>query len=188
MRGAVRLAIPVAVAAGLVLGEAARALYEQMTTLGVGTVRVAAQSGPVVTRSVLASDVSSTSTAFADTALSLALAANTTYTLRCVLVHTSAATTTAPQVALNGPASPTGLRYVVETGTSATATHRASQTAYDTVTNPATGGGAVALPIRVDGYIQNGANAGNLVVRLRSEVNASTVTLLARSFCELMTV
>lgn len=95
MRGAVRLAIPVAVAAGLVLGEAARALYEQMTTLGVGTVRVAAQSGPVVTRSVLASDVSSTSTAFADTALSLALAANTTYTLRCVLVHTSAATTTA---------------------------------------------------------------------------------------------
>jgi hypothetical protein len=132
-----------------------------------------------------AADQASTSTGFADvTGMTFSLAANTSYSILCELSYLTAATTTALQVSLNGPASPTAVRFTVTTGTSATATHRASQSAYDAVTNPASAL-TTALPVRLAGTIENGANAGTLALRMRTEVNASSVTIQRGSFCAL---
>ena len=129
-------------------------------------------------------DRQSTSTSFADvTDLTLSVLASTTYVVTCTLSYTTAVSTTALQLAVNGPASPTALRYAVETSTTATARHNASQSAYDTVVNPATGGAATALPVTLYGTLENGSNAGTLAVRFRTEVNASAVTILRGSYC-----
>lgn len=126
---------------------------------------------------------STTSTSFADVGeLSFSLAANETACFEFFLSYLTAATTTALQVSINGPASPTNVRFAVITATSATASHYASQNAYDTVTNPDTGGGATSLPVRVAGRVVNGPNAGTVALRFRSEVNGSSVTIQNGSF------
>lgn len=128
-------------------------------------------------------DRASTSTTFADVAdLTMAVSASTVYTFDCAFSYTSAATTTALQLSINGPASPTAMRYTVETSTTATARHNASQSAYDTVTNAATGGGATAFPVRIAGTLEN-VNSGTLAIRFRTEVNASAVTIQRGSWC-----
>lgn len=66
----------------------------------------------------------------------------------------------------------------------ATAHHHATQTVYDTVTNPATGGAAVPLAVRLSGSLVTTA-AGTLAVRGRSEVAASLTTILTGSWCSL---
>lgn len=132
----------------------------------------------------VATDQSQSTVNFADvTGLTFAVSASTTYRFACEISYTTAATTTALQLAINGPASPTAVRYGVDTATTATAPHYASQNAYDTNTNPATGGGATALTARIAGSLENGSNAGTLAIRYRSEVAASAVTVLRGSFC-----
>lgn len=137
--------------------------------------------GPTKLR--VAADVSSTSLTFSDvTGLSVSVTSGTAYHFTCFLVLTSAINTTAPQLSVNGPASPTALDYSVSQATSATAWHNSAQTAYDTVTNAATGPGAVLLPARVHGSIIPSAN-GTLAIRLRSEVSGSAATVKRGSFC-----
>ena len=134
-------------------------------------------------------DVSSTDNVnFADvTGLTFAVAASTNYSFACEMYYTTAATTTALQLSINGPASPTAMRYSVLTSTTATAMSSASQTAYDTVTNPATGGGATARPVRIAGTLENGSSAGTLAIRLRTEIASSAATVLRGSFCVFVT-
>lgn len=117
------------------------------------------------------------------TGLTTAVAANTAYSFSCNMTYSTAATTTALQLSINGPASPTNSRYAVWTMTTATAMHGSSISSYDTVTNPGTGGGATTLPVRIEGTLENGANAGTLAIRLRSEVGSSAVTIQRGSFC-----
>jgi hypothetical protein len=131
----------------------------------------------------VAAAVSQSTTVFANvTGLTFAVAANTTYSFGFYCYHTTAAAGTALQLALNGPAAPTDLRYSVETYTTATATHLAVQTAYDTNTNPSTGAGATPLLATVTGTITTGAASGTLALRYRSELNASAVTILRGSW------
>jgi hypothetical protein len=152
-------------------------------SFGCNTISGGGGGGPTVARK--SADQASTSTTFADvTGMTFALSANTTYSIECNISYLSAATTTALQIALNGPASPTALRYTVQTATSATATHNASQSAYDTVTNPASAL-TTALPVRLVGTIENGSNAGTLALRMRTEVSASSVTIQRGSWCAL---
>lgn len=144
-------------------------------------------SGPAVARKT--ADQSSTSTSFADvTGLTFSISASTNYRIECTLYHVTAVNTTALQVALNGPASPTAMRYSVITWTTATATHAGTQSAYDAVTNPATGAAAVSLPVLVRGTIENGGNAGTLALRMRTEVSTSSVTIQRGSSCTLTTL
>lgn len=133
----------------------------------------------------VASDVASTdSTNFADvTGLTFPVAASTKYSFSCQISYTTAVSTTALHLSVNGPASPTALDYSVVTATTATAGHNASQTAYDTVTNPATGGGATRLPILMFGMIENGTTAGTFAIRLKSEVGSSAATVAKGSSC-----
>jgi len=139
-------------------------------------------SGPTFTR--VTADVSSTdSVNFANvTGLTFSVVTSTNYSFTCEVFYTTSATTNALQLSMNGPASPTALRYSVRTSTTATAMHTASQTAYDTVTNPATAGGSTVLMVRVAGTLENGSNAGTLALRLRSETGGA-VTVLRGSFC-----
>lgn len=143
----------------------------------------AAGGGPAIVRKT--ADQSSTSTTFADvTGMTFAVLASTSYRIECDLSYLTAATTTALQIALNGPASPTAMRYTVTTSTSATARHNASQNAYDANTNPASAL-TTALPVRLVGVVENGVNAGTLALRMRTEITASSVTIQRGSSCVL---
>ena len=134
---------------------------------------------------VAGSDVTSTdNTNWADiTGLTFAVVNAAEYIFEAVLFTTSAATTTAIQISCNGPTT-TRLRYAVHNAIAASGNATdvyAVQTAYDTVVNPATGPGATALPVYVNGYIKPSAD-GTLALRLRSEISASTVTVLQDSY------
>lgn len=130
-------------------------------------------------------DVANSTLNFADvTGLTMALSASTTYYFDCALTYTSAATTTALQLSVNGPAA-TELDYAVEMSTTATARHNSAQTAYNTVVNPATGGGSTRLPARIHGSVIVGGSGGTFAVRLRSEVDTSAVTVKRGSWCRI---
>lgn len=132
----------------------------------------------------VSSDVSSTdATNWADiTGLTMSVNSGETYMFACFLTYTTAATTTAIHLSVNGPASPTALDYAVDASTSSTARHNSAQTTYDTVTNSGTGGGATRLPVQINGTITPSAN-GTLAFRLKSEVGSSAVTIKRGSYC-----
>lgn len=138
--------------------------------------------GPAAgTRLVKTADQASTSTTFANVAdLTASVALGETVTFEFFVFYTTAATTTALQLAVNGPTAST-VRYAVETATTATAIHVAAQTGYDANTNPATGGGATVLTARVFGTV-TATVAGTLALRMRSEVAGSAATVLAGSW------
>lgn len=132
------------------------------------------------------SDVANSTLVFANvTGLTTAVSASTTYYFECNLTYTSAATTTALQLSVNGPAA-SELDYAVEMSTTATARHNSAQTAYDTVVNPATGGGSTRLPVRLHGSFIVGGSGGTFAVRSRSEVDTSAVTVKRGSWCRLI--
>lgn len=152
-------------------------------TWGCNTISGGGGGGPLIARKT--ADQQSTSATFADvTGLTFSISANTAYSLTCELSYLSAAATTALQVSLNGPSSPTAVRFTVQTATSATASHFASQNTYDANTNPANAL-TTALPVRVTGTVENGANAGTLALRMRTEIAASGVTIQRGSWCAL---
>ena len=131
------------------------------------------------------SDVANSTLNFANvTGLTMAVSASTTYYFDCALTYTSAATTTALQLSVNGPAA-TELDYAVEMSTTATARHNSAQTVYDTVVNPATGGGTTRLPARIHGSVIVGGSGGTFAVRLRSEIDTSAVTVKRGSWCRI---
>lgn len=153
-------------------------------TFSCGTSSSGGGGGPQIVRK--SADQGSTSTSFADvTGMTFSLSASTSYSIVCEGSYTTAVSTTAIQLSLNGPAGATAIRYTVQVGTTATAIHNSSQSAYDTVVNPATGGGATALPWKIAGTIENGGTAGTLALRLRTEVSASAATVQRGAFCVL---
>lgn len=143
-------------------------------------------SGPTVVR--VTADVSNSSNVtWADvTGLTKAVTSGVSYAFLCELTYTTAATTTALHLTTNGPAV-TALDYGVHVATSATAIHDSTQTAHQTVTNPATGGGATRLSARISGSFTPSAN-GTAAIQLKSEINASAVTVKRGSWCEFHTL
>lgn len=142
-----------------------------------------ANTAPDLSVARVASDQVSTSTTFANvTGLSKTISANTSYSFICELSYSTAATTTALQVSINGPANPVAVRFTVLTATSATAIHTASNGAYDANVNPATGVTTASF-VKVAGTVENGVNAGTISLRFRTEVAASAVAIGRGSFC-----
>lgn len=161
---------------------------QEKTSLGN---QVIAASG--VTNVVLASDVTNnnaTPNTIADvTGLSFAVTAGETYWFRAVIAYTAAATTTGSRWSVNGPGSPTALRY--ESTYSLTATTQTTNrglSAYDTpAASNATSAATGANTAVVEGFITPSAN-GTVIIRFASEVASSAIVAKAGSLLQWMRV
>ncbi len=120
---------------------------------------------------------------FADcTGLEFDLAPNSHYAFEFTGAYTAAAGTTGLQLSVNGPASPNLVVAAGQIATSATAVQSGVIAAYDAGLNATASGGSTALPFFVKGNISTGAAGGTFVLRFRSEVAASAVTIKAGSY------
>lgn len=131
--------------------------------------------GPPV-RCKLNADVPNSTNVLANCAgLSFQLAANASYGFQFDGSFTAAAATTGLQLALNGPAASfiSACLFVWE---SAIAHRTLAASAYETPVLGTASAGATALPFRIWGNLTTTA-AGLFVVRFRSEVNGSAVTV-----------
>lgn len=134
---------------------------------------------------VLASDRTNATTSFADiTGLSWAVAANTRYDISCRFPYDANATTTGLGIGWTGPASPTLTRGQMVSPLTA-------QTVGGTVIigndNGSTTTASVATAGNVatfDGLWSNGANAGTLQMRFKSEIAvAAAIIIKAGAWC-----
>jgi hypothetical protein len=134
-----------------------------------------------MSRVKITSDVFQTTVTLADvTGLAFSMLANTDYEFEFLIPFQTAAVTTGIALALNGPAGtlllaahimvPISASTQVDRHTNAFNTE-ALGTAIDVINVPRLA--------RIQGIIRNGANAGNLIARYRSEVAGSEVRVKA---------
>lgn len=127
--------------------------------------------------------------AFQDcTGLSFDLAPNAHYEYEFTGAYTAAAGTTGLQISVNGPASPDFIRFVGWIATSTTASFNGAGGAYDAAIAATASGGSTALPFWLSGTISTGAAGGPFMLRFRSEINGSAVTVLRGSKARLAAV
>jgi hypothetical protein len=141
--------------------------------------------GPLIARKT--SDQTLIGTAYANvTGTELPVSAGTDYQFEFMLICDADATTTGIDVSCNGPASPTSINYTVEYWTSATALAYRQYAAYDG--NPAStaSAGTARAIYRVRGILRNGANAGNLVARVKREAVGTGPNVRAGSYGSLI--
>lgn len=145
-----------------------------------------------MTTVVLASDVTNNNASantIADvTGLSFSVTAGELYWFRFVIHYTAAATTTGSRWSINGPSSPTQLRYRSQYSLTTTTDTINTATAYDVpaasnATSAATAGDIAV----VEGFIQPSAN-GTVIARFASEVASSAIVAKAGSVCHYMRV
>lgn len=141
---------------------------------------------------VLASDVTNnngTANTIADvTGLSFSVTAGEVYWFRFIIHYTAAATTTGSRWSINGPGSPTALRYRSQYSLTTTTNTFNTATAYDTpaasnATSAATAGNVAVI----EGFIQPSAN-GTVIARFASEVASSAIIAKAGSIVQYMRV
>lgn len=151
--------------------------------------RINQATGATVTRRSgvrKSADEAISSGSFVDCAdLKFDIAANTSYRFRFSGAYIAAATTTGLQLSVNGPASPAFLAFTGRIYTTNTTVFAAVGGAYDVAIANTASLGATALPFDLEGTITTGATAGVLVLRVRSEVAASAVTIKRGSLGEL---
>lgn len=135
----------------------------------------------------LSADVSRTATSYADvTGMSFTVAANKDYEIKCSVIYRTAATATGIGIALNGPPSPTLIAGQFTSNSSATAFNGRSFNAYNG-TGKTTGVQTANADTYglFNAYFKNGATGGTLTLRYASEVNGSSVTVRAGSYCRI---
>lgn len=127
------------------------------------------------------------------TGLSFAVAASTNYRGRFVIFYTTAAATTGIGFGLDGPGSPTAIRWGMvlpmanssQQGDVRGSQHTAFSSASVFIATAGPGaGGAVAY---IEFVLRNGANAGTIQVYINTEVNGSEVRVLTDSYGEMST-
>ena len=130
-----------------------------------------------------AADITQSSNVTFSDIFTRAVAAGEVWSFEAVIFFTSAATTTGIVCQVDTPASPTASQCQMLTQTSATAMLNLPAAANAVMTGTA----ALATPTvnmaRVCGTVENGANAGTLVIKFRSEINASAIVVKRGSFC-----
>lgn len=121
------------------------------------------------------------------TDLTAALEADETVEFEVDLIFSTPALTTGIRVAVNGPASPGLVAATAEIPLAATSYAVQHHTGYNqgTATTGVPGANASYMA-KVRGVIRNGPNAGNLVVRVASEVAGSAVTVRAGSVLRIL--
>lgn len=141
----------------------------------------------MLTTALKTADQNAIGTTFANvTGLSFAVAANKTYAFEFVLFCTADAATTGIDVAVNGPASPTSIRYTQTYWTSTTAMTERGAVAYDNNTASTASPGATVRAFTVKGVLVNGANAGTLIARAKRENVGTGPNVLAGSYGTLL--
>jgi len=141
-------------------------------------------SGP--TYVLLTANRTNATTSYADiTDLIIPVSANTRYDIECKLIYSANATTTGIGIGWTGPASPTQTGGSMRSGlTSATVggtTSVGNDTGGVTTASVATTGNFAVF----EGFWRNGANAGNVQMRFKSEVAvANGIVIQAGSWCK----
>jgi hypothetical protein len=135
-----------------------------------------------------ANRVNSTNVLADVTDLSFPLKPNSHYVFAFTGAYTAQAGTTGLSLGMNGPVSPALFRLIGAIAESATATRQGATGAFNTALTGTASGGATALPFWLEGNISTNAAGGMLQLRFASEVNGSTVTILAGSWGELKAV
>jgi len=134
-------------------------------------------------------DEATSSNAFGNCAdLAFTLAPNTSYYFRFEGAYTSALATTGLQLSVNGPASPTFLAFGGQIAESVTAVRNGVAGSYDVAIAGTGSAAATPLPFWISGSITTGATGGLFTLRMRSEVNASAVTVKRGSVGQLIVV
>lgn len=158
--------VPILDAAGVITAtEVESALAE----LAVKT-RYAFTTGDVDNSTLVLSDV---------TGLAFSVLAATTYVFEFFCYTSSVVNTTGLVLAVNGPASPTYLRYASNTVGASNALFAAGTNAFEgTITSTANSAVAAAPVVMVlTGHLVNGVNAGTVQLRMRSEIDTSQATV-----------
>ena len=132
------------------------------------------------TRTVVANDVVSASTGFADvTGLTFAVEASKIISFHAYLLRSSSGTGEGANFAINGPAG-AAVRVWRVVFTSATAQISEAQSAYDTGTLLTTGPGAAMWPVEIFGMVATGGTSGTLAIRFRTETGGANSTTVRR--------
>ncbi len=119
--------------------------------------------------------------------LAFSLAANKWYRFRFNVLWWSAASTTSLSLGVNGSSSPTAVwaRNIIGNQLTGTAITEGSLRAYNVMTTganrPSTGAISYAV---IEGTVCNGASAHDMIARFASEIDTSSVTILADSSVE----
>ncbi len=138
----------------------------------------------------LSADRTNLTTSFADvTDLSFSVAASTNYEMECAIVYQTGNTGTGSiGYSLNGPASPNHVSGMF-VSTQSNSTGGTGSMNFNTYDGGGITGSVAAANADVYGifkaYFRNGANAGTLQLRFKSETVAVTVTTKANSYCTL---
>lgn len=147
----------------------------------------------VITSDVTATYDSMNPTAWTDTTLEFAVAANTAYRFRFTGAYLTSASGIGPSWGVTGPSSPTRLRLNGEMWTSNTASsaNPGTRSTYGEVVANSVGAGT-STPRRVElwGVIENGANAGTVKIQFRTDESETSgnITLQAPSYLDWQTV
>jgi hypothetical protein len=139
---------------------------------------------------VLGADVTNnnaTANTIADvTGMSFAVNANETYWFYFLIAYTAAATTTGSRWSINGPGSPTALRYRSEYSlTTTTRTLNDSLSAYDLRAASNASSATAANIACIEGFITPSAG-GTVVARFASEITVSAIVAKAGSMLQWM--
>lgn len=123
-------------------------------------------------------NLNTSSTAYQDvTSLSFSMAANTSYRFRAQLIITSPSTGSSGggiKMSINGPAAPTSMYFA---GT----VNGTDGTAYDTtVVDVSAQSVQYTMDLWISGIVNNGANAGTLIVRASQRASAAGTTVVRK--------
>lgn len=156
-----------------------------------GSVGPTGPAGAGATYVVLGADVTNATVSYANvTGLSWAVAATTRYDVSCLLAFTANAITTGLGISWTGPASPTLTHGLLTHLITTTTTGGMQSVGNDS--GAVTTGSANAAPTlntaRFEGTWANGATAGTVQLRVKSEVAiASAIVIKAGSWCRVST-
>lgn len=147
-------------------------------TNGNGSITIAATGDWTRTFKTADQNLTTSSTAYQDvTSLSFSVAANTSYTFNATVIVTSPATGSnggGIKLSINGPASPTSMYFA---GT----VNGTDGTAYDTtVVDISAQSTQYTMVLHVRGVVNNGANAGTVIVRGSQRASATGVTVIRK--------
>lgn len=167
------------------LGALTTGLVKNTTTTGVLSIAASPADYSVSTYAVLSANRTTAVTTYADiTDLSFSLAASTRYLIECRLRYDANATTTGIGIGWTGPASPTFTTGSTQ-GSLTASTIGGTVVAGNDTGGTTTGSAATtANHAHFVGVWSNGANAGTLQMRFKSEVAvASAIIIQAGSVC-----